>query len=77
MVTLCILDGFGIKKDELGNAIIAAGTPNLDKLKNEYPFDEIQASGEEVGLPAGQMGNSEDLNHCFEHIQKLLLKLHF
>ena len=59
MVTLCILDGFGIKKDELGNAVIAAGTPYLDKLKNEYPFAEIEASGEEVGLPAGQMGNSE------------------
>lgn len=59
MVTLCILDGFGIKKDELGNAIIAAGTPNLDKLKNEYPYAEIEASGEAVGLPAGQMGNSE------------------
>ena len=59
MVTLCILDGFGIKKDELGNAIIAAGTPNLDKLKKDYPFVEIEASGEAVGLPAGQMGNSE------------------
>lgn len=59
MVTLCILDGFGINKDELGNAIIAAGTPNLDKLMAEYPHTEIEASGEEVGLPAGQMGNSE------------------
>lgn len=59
MVTLCILDGFGIKKDELGNAVIAAGTPNLDKLLKEYPNAEIEASGEEVGLPAGQMGNSE------------------
>lgn len=59
MVTLCILDGFGINKDELGNAVIAAGTPNLDKLMAEYPHTEIEASGEEVGLPAGQMGNSE------------------
>lgn len=59
MVTLCILDGFGINKNELGNAVIAAGTPNLDKLMAEYPHTEIEASGEEVGLPAGQMGNSE------------------
>lgn len=59
MVTLCILDGFGIKKDELGNAVIAAGTPKLDELKNNYPFAEIEASGEAVGLPEGQMGNSE------------------
>lgn len=59
MITLCILDGFGLKKETLGNAVIAAGTPNLDKLMKEYPFAQIEASGEEVGLPAGQMGNSE------------------
>ena len=41
MVTLCILDGFGIKNEELGNAILAAGTPNLDKLKKEYPHIEL------------------------------------
>ena len=59
MVTLCILDGFGINKDELGNAVISAGTPKLDELKAKYPFAEILASGEAVGLPEGQMGNSE------------------
>ncbi len=59
MVTLCILDGFGISKNEVGNAILAAGTPNLDELKNNYPYAQIEASGEAVGLPAGQMGNSE------------------
>lgn len=59
MVTLCILDGFGINKNELGNAVVSAGTPNLDKLKKEYPYAEIEASGEAVGLPDGQMGNSE------------------
>lgn len=59
MVTLCILDGFGIKEGKLGNAVIDAGTPNLDKLKAEYPSTQIEASGEAVGLPAGQMGNSE------------------
>ncbi len=59
MVTLCILDGFGISKNELGNAILAAGTPNIDRLMQEYPSTLIEASGEAVGLPAGQMGNSE------------------
>lgn len=59
MITLCILDGFGEKKDELGNAVKAAGTPFLDKLKKEYPSTTILASGEAVGLPDGQMGNSE------------------
>ena len=59
MVTLCILDGFGISKSNVGDAIKAAGTPNLDKLKKEYPYAEILASGEAVGLPEGQMGNSE------------------
>ena len=59
MVTLCILDGFGISKSNIGNAIKEAGTPNLDKLKQTYPYAEILASGEAVGLPEGQMGNSE------------------
>ena len=59
MVTLCILDGFGVKKEELGNAVLAAGTPNIDKLLKEYPNTLIEASGEAVGLPDGQMGNSE------------------
>lgn len=59
MVTLCILDGFGVTEKKLGNAILAQGTPNLDKLKAEYPNTLIEASGEAVGLPAGQMGNSE------------------
>ena len=59
MVTLCILDGFGIRKEEKGNSIKLAGTPYLDKLKERYPHTQIEASGEAVGLPAGQMGNSE------------------
>ena len=59
MVTLCILDGFGIKEETLGNAIKAAGIPNIEKLMKEYPYTTIEASGEAVGLPAGQMGNSE------------------
>lgn len=59
MLTLCILDGFGVTNKVLGNAVYEQGTPNLDKLRNEYPNTLIEASGEEVGLPAGQMGNSE------------------
>lgn len=59
MVTLIILDGFGLRKKQFGNAIFSAGTPNLDKLKERYFFTTLAASGEAVGLPKGQMGNSE------------------
>ena len=59
MVTLVILDGFGDRKQKYGNAIKDAGTPNLDKLKKMYPSCLLEASGEFVGLPKGQMGNSE------------------
>ena len=55
---LCILDGFGIAPAE-GNAIEAANTPNLDKIFAENPVTAIGASGMDVGLPEGQMGNSE------------------
>lgn len=57
---LCILDGFGWTPDVTkGNAIVAAKTPNLDKLFAQYPHTTIGASGMDVGLPEGQMGNSE------------------
>lgn len=59
MVTLIILDGFGERKEIKGNAIKLQGTPNLEKLKKIYPHTLISASGEAVGLSAGQMGNSE------------------
>ena len=59
MVKLCILDGFGISNKKEGNAVAEAGTPFLDKLMAEYPNVQIQASGNAVGLPEGQMGNSE------------------
>jgi len=55
---LCILDGFGIAPVN-GNAIEAANTPNLDKIFAENPTTAIGASGMDVGLPEGQMGNSE------------------
>ena len=58
-VTLIIMDGFGIREEDYGNAIHAAKTPNLDKLFAENPFTTIGASGLDVGLPDGQMGNSE------------------
>lgn len=59
MLTLCILDGFGINKNEYGNAIKLQGTPNLVELSKKYPTTTLEASGLAVGLPAGQMGNSE------------------
>ncbi len=58
-VVLCIMDGFGKNPSDYGNAISAAKTPNLDKLMAEFPMTYIGASGMDVGLPDGQMGNSE------------------
>ncbi len=58
-IILCILDGYGIRKEEHGNAIVEAHKPNLDKFMKKYPGTLIEASGEAVGLPMGQMGNSE------------------
>lgn len=58
-VMLIILDGFGIGKDYPGNAIKLAKTPNLDRYMREYPNTTLEASGLAVGLPEGQMGNSE------------------
>ena len=58
-VVLCIMDGFGIRDITEGNAIHTAKTPNLDKFFSENPFTTIGASGLDVGLPDGQMGNSE------------------
>ena len=59
LTMLMILDGFGISNYEKGNAIKQANTPNIDYLFNKFPNSKIDASGEAVGLPAGQMGNSE------------------
>ena len=58
-LTLIIMDGFGINPDTYGNAIEAAATPNLSKVFAENPTVQIGASGMDVGLPDGQMGNSE------------------
>ena len=56
---LMILDGYGIRDTKDGNAIATANKPNLDRIFSSYPCMTIEASGEPVGLPAGQMGNSE------------------
>ena len=56
---LVILDGFGINPDPANNAIAIAETPNIDRYFGGYPLTTLQASGRGVGLPAGQMGNSE------------------
>lgn len=56
---LVILDGFGYSTNKEGNAIALVDTPNIDALMNEYPHTLIGASGMSVGLPDGQMGNSE------------------
>ena len=58
-LVLMILDGFGYSESDYGNAIRAAKMPNLDRIKAESPMTIIGASGMAVGLPDGQMGNSE------------------
>ncbi|WP_411682580.1 2,3-bisphosphoglycerate-independent phosphoglycerate mutase [Clostridium thailandense] len=58
-VALVILDGFGISDRVEGNAVKAANKPNYDRYFNNYPHTELGASGLSVGLPEGQMGNSE------------------
>ncbi len=58
-VLLMILDGFGYNPSSYGNAIAAANKPNLDRLFATCPHTQIGASGMDVGLPEGQMGNSE------------------
>lgn len=59
LTALLILDGWGIGKDYPGNAITKSNTKNYDNLVSQYPFTGLHASGLEVGLPEGQMGNSE------------------
>ena len=56
---LMILDGFGVNNNEDANAVAVANTPNIDKLMKKYPTTVGYTSGLDVGLPEGQMGNSE------------------
>jgi len=59
LVTLVILDGWGVAPAGPGNAVELAETPVFDRLWRDYPHTTIEASGEAAGLPPGQMGNSE------------------
>ncbi|WP_027956328.1 2,3-bisphosphoglycerate-independent phosphoglycerate mutase [Halobacillus kuroshimensis] len=59
LAALIILDGYAIRDEEFGNAVKQANTPNFDRYWNQFPHSQLTASGEAVGLPAGQMGNSE------------------
>ena len=56
---LIIMDGFGLNPSKVNNAVIEASTPNLDRYFSSYPHTALEASGAGVGLPVGQMGNSE------------------
>jgi 2,3-bisphosphoglycerate-independent phosphoglycerate mutase len=58
-VVLCVLDGFGLSDDHARNALLSARMPTWDRLTAEWPMCRLEASGDAVGLPAGQMGNSE------------------
>jgi len=58
-VALIIMDGLGLEMESEGNAVSLAKKPNLDRLMKEYPTSSLNASGMAVGLPEGQMGNSE------------------
>ena len=59
LTMLAILDGWGINDKEESNAVKMANTPNLDSIISQYPNTKIKTSGLDVGLPEGQMGNSE------------------
>ncbi|MDC3412292.1 2,3-bisphosphoglycerate-independent phosphoglycerate mutase [Aquibacillus sp. 3ASR75-11] len=59
LAALIILDGFAIRDEEKGNAVKQAKKPNFDRYWKQYPHNQLEASGEAVGLPDGQMGNSE------------------
>lgn len=86
-LALIIMDGYGLTEENEGNAIKQANTSNIDRLWSEFPHSKLGASGLSVGLPEGQMGNSEvghlnigagrivyqDLTRVSESIKKVLL----
>ncbi|MBT2217893.1 2,3-bisphosphoglycerate-independent phosphoglycerate mutase [Virgibacillus dakarensis] len=59
LAAIIILDGFGIREEVQGNAVKQANKPNFDRYWKTYPHNQLKASGKAVGLPEGQMGNSE------------------
>ena len=58
-VCLIVLDGWGNGQNSKNNAVYVANTPFADELNQQYPFAQLRTDGENVGLPDGQMGNSE------------------
>ena len=58
-IVLCIMDGWGINENIENNAVALANTPNIDLLTKKFPYSTLDASGADVGLPIGQVGNSE------------------
>ena len=58
-VVLCILDGWGLRAETTGNAVALADTPNFDRIMAACPHAQLVTHGPDVGLPSGQMGNSE------------------
>ena len=58
-IVLLILDGFGLRDEDAGNAISMSNIPNIKKIMTDYPVSRLDASGESVGLPAGECGNCE------------------
>ncbi|MCU6339969.1 2,3-bisphosphoglycerate-independent phosphoglycerate mutase, partial [Enterobacter quasiroggenkampii] len=58
-VALIIMDGFGLRDTLVGNAVAQANKPNYDRYMSQFPHTTLTACGEAVGLPEGQMGNSE------------------
>ena len=58
-IVLCIMDGWGINENIANNAVALAKTPNVDFLTKTFPYSTLDASGQDVGLPIGQVGNSE------------------
>ena len=58
-VVLCILDGWGYREDPTANAVALADTPNFDRIWSDCPHGLLTTHGPDVGLPSGQMGNSE------------------
>ena len=59
LAALIILDGYALRDEEFGNAVKQAHTPNFDRYWKQFPTTTLKSSGEAVGLPEGQMGNSE------------------
>ena len=58
-ILLVVHNGWGLRAQREANAIAIAGTPNMDALMKEFPWTQVETSGLSVGLPEGQMGNSE------------------